>query len=428
MKKILTSYYFQHTESDKKIKLPDNTDYLRKNNIFSYNSEEAKQWSKRFTDQIQQQETVYLLGFQGIIHNSGLALIEASQKSGIKVLANHEEERFIGKKHYAGYPEKCAEEVKKQLAQLGKTAKNIFCVLYGWDLVQLEKNSQQVKLAMLKQKITGNKIDDYMLHSVISKEAYESVYDPTRKDFYVYSPLLVQLYQRLVHDLELNDTVPCIQMLHHENHAYFSYGVSPFAEKNSVEKTTMVACIDGNGDISSSSLYKAKGNQLELIKRLDFIDSLGNFYGLLATFLGGWSALSSEGRYMGAAAWGNSDRLTNPFYKKLRQYFYFSENGNVLANSALMENEYSALQDIMGTFVQIEDIWNPDAILNVDDIKHSKITQERVDKAAAVQMVFEDALFHIIEYLIWQTKSDQLVLCGGTALNCVASMRLLEHF
>jgi carbamoyltransferase len=64
----------------------------------------------------------------------------------------------------------------------------------------------------------------------------------------------------------------------------------------------------------------------------------------------------------------------------------------------------------------------------VDDLRHSKITRDRVDAAAAVQMVFEDALFHIVDYLIRTTESDQLVLCGGTALNCVANMRLLQTF
>jgi carbamoyltransferase len=43
-------------------------------------------------------------------------------------------------------------------------------------------------------------------------------------------------------------------------------------------------------------------------------------------------------------------------------------------------------------------------------------------------MVFEDALIHIIDHLIRMTGSDRLVLTGGTALNAVGSMRLLEHF
>jgi carbamoyltransferase len=66
--------------------------------------------------------------------------------------------------------------------------------------------------------------------------------------------------------------------------------------------------------------------------------------------------------------------------------------------------------------------------LGVDDIGRKENTGERFDKAAATQMVFEDVLFHVIGRLIRRTGSRQLVLTGGTALNGVANMRLLEHF
>jgi carbamoyltransferase len=45
-------------------------------------------------------------------------------------------------------------------------------------------------------------------------------------------------------------------------------------------------------------------------------------------------------------------------------------------------------------------MWNPDAVLRVEDIHHHPNTQERLDKAAATQMVFEDALIHIVDCLI----------------------------
>ena len=59
---------------------------------------------------------------------------------------------------------------------------------------------------------------------------------------------------------------------------------------------------------------------------------------------------------------------------------------------------------------------------------HQPNTQERLDKAAATQMVFEDALIHIVDGFIRKTGSDRLVLTGGAALNAVANMRLLETF
>ncbi len=82
----------------------------------------------------------------------------------------------------------------------------------------------------------------------------------------------------------------------------------------------------------------------------------------------------------------------------------------------------------MGEPILPKRMWHPDAVLRVEDIEHAPITIDRVDKAAAVQLVFEDALFHIVQHLIRTTRSTRLVLTGGTALNCVANMRLLEQF
>jgi carbamoyltransferase len=48
-------------------------------------------------------------------------------------------------------------------------------------------------------------------------------------------------------------------------------------------------------------------------------DSLGIFY--ISSSQGGWTWLSSEGRYMGATAYGDNSRQTNRFYAPMRQLF-----------------------------------------------------------------------------------------------------------
>src|SRR5262249_25250790 len=87
---------------------------------------------------------------------------------------------------------------------------------------------------------------------------------------------------------------------------------------------------------------------------------------------------------------------------------------------------------ILGEPIALKDMWNPDKVLRVEDIARqhdlSPPTQERLDKAAATQMVFEDALIHILDHFIRKTGTEQLVLTGGVALNALANMRLLEHF
>src|SRR5262249_27889930 len=83
---------------------------------------------------------------------------------------------------------------------------------------------------------------------------------------------------------------------------------------------------------------------------------------------------------------------------------------------------------LIGEAILPKDMWHPDAVLQVEDIRHAPITTERVDKAAAVQLVFEDALFHVVDHMIRASHSTRLVITGGAALNCVANMRLLEQF
>ena len=153
---------------------------------------------------------------------------------------------------------------------------------------------------------------------------------------------------------------------------------------------------------------------------------------MISSTQGGRTILSSEGRYMGAAAWGQNDRLTNPYYRQLRQLFYFGNDGQVYLNRTLanwprgleLRPYKPGLAHMIGPPIPLKKMWNPDAVLRPDDIEHAEITQERLDKAAATQLVFEDVLFHVIGHLIRTTGSNKLVLTGGTALNGIANMRL----
>src|SRR5438552_19130411 len=75
-----------------------------------------------------------------------------------------------------------------------------------------------------------------------------------------------------------------------------------------------------------------------------------------------------------------------------------------------------------------DQLWNPDAVLRVEDIHHRPDTKDRLDKAAATQLVFEDAMIHVVDHLLRTTGVSRLVLTGGVALDAVGNMRLLEHF
>ena len=368
-------------------------------------------------EKLERGETVYVLGIGPGGHNAGVGLIEASKARGIRLLANHEEERFRAIKHYQRYPAKSVDVLLGQMKALGIDPARIHAVCASWDYPHWAAKAVESVVQELPQS-----------RRLLEREASPQMNAECGRQAF-------RAPRRLGRKLRLDGKrVPVINLRHHDNHAWFSWGVSPFAR---CADPVMVLVIDGAGDDGAISSYVARGGGLELLSGNDnFWDSLGMMYGMLSSTQGGWPLLSSEGRYMGAVAWGDSDRRSNRYYAPLREIFLLESEGRVLLNRSLanwhrggcVDPYTKRLSAILGEPILPRDMWNPDAVLSVEDIRHAPITAERVDKAAAVQLVFEDALFHVVEHLIRVTRSTRLVLTGGTALNCVANMRLLDRF
>ncbi len=362
-------------------------------------------------------ETVYLLGIGPGGHNTGVGLIEVSASGGIRLIANHEEERFLAIKHCQSYPSESVRVLLRQMRERGIELEQIHAVCASWEYGTWCVTAAQTIVEELPGSLR-----------LLRREA-----SPQMNLQCVLEAMKAP--RELGKQLNGADRpIPIITLRHHDNHAWFSWGVSPFADS---PDPVMVLVVDGTGDDASISSYVAEQGTLHLHQKNDgFWDSLGMMYGILSSTLGGWPLLSSEGRFMGAAAWGNLNRLTNPYYSQLRDIFVFESEGRVFLNRELanyhrggcLQPYTQRLTEILGPPLLPHQMWNPDTVLNVEDIAHAPITQDRVDKAAAVQLVFEDALFHIVRHLICTTRSTRLVLTGGTALNCVANMLLLEHF
>lgn len=359
-------------------------------------------------------EPLYLGGICASgVHNAGVALVEVTRERGPNVICNNEEERFNGERHTRKFPDHSIDQLAAMLRSRGLAPERIDGWFSAWDTPAFLALMCATIAEEFPASLNLLRISDLPLASL--RGMAEGVRMATR------------LGRRLGCD------TPVIATPHHDNHAWFAFCVSPFARS---ERPVMVAAIDGNGDRGAITLYVCeRGVMRQLYCNNSMFDSLGLYYAMISSTQGGWTLLSSEGRYMGAAAWGDCDRKTNPFYKQLRQILHLAPDGQVFLDRSLanwprnFEKPYTEeLTRILGPPIARKEMWNPDAMLRVEDIKHKEGTQERFDKAAATQMVFEDALIHIIRHLIRVTGSDQLVLTGGTALNAVGSMRLLEHF
>jgi carbamoyltransferase len=362
-------------------------------------------------------ETIYLagIGLPGT-HNSGVALVEVTQAHGPRLILNNEEERFSGNKHTTEYPAKSIEAMVATLRGLGRNVGDIHAWLTSWDHPLLAGTLFRAMLEEAPQSLRLARVPDAV------------AFDRRRLEQMTRSPKI------LARQLGLSARAPLICMPHHGNHAWFSYAASPFADD---EKPTAIAVLDGTGDTGSISLYVVENGGMRLLHCNNSIfDSLGMFYSVISSTQGGWTWLSSEGRYMGAAAWGDMNRASNRYYARLKGVLELGSGGEVRLNRAManwyadpsLEPYKAPLIEILGEPLKPEQLWNPDAVLRVEDIQHRPDTQERLDKAAATQLVFEDAMIHVVDHLLRTTGTNRLVLTGGVALNAVGNMRLLEHF
>jgi carbamoyltransferase len=371
----------------------------------------------RVREKLGRDETVYLagLGPPGT-HNSGVALVEVTQASGPRLIVNNEEERFSGNKHTTEYPVASIDAMVATLRGIGRDIGDIDAWLTSWDYPDLAGTLVRSVLEELPQSLR------------LLRTTEAAGFDGRRLDQMTRTPKI------LGRQLALSERVPLICMPHHDNHAWFSFAASPFACD---QDPVAIAVLDGTGDLGSISLYVAEAGVMRRLYCNDSVfDSLGAFYSVISSTQGGWTWLSSEGRYMGAAAWGDMNRASNPYYARLKDVLHFGSNGEMRLNRAVanwycdpFDHPYKpALIEILGEPLKPGQLWNPDAVLRVEDINHRPDTRDRLDKAAATQLVFEDAMIHVVDHLLRLTGANRLVLSGGVALNAVGNMRLLEHF
>ena len=358
----------------------------------------------------------YLVGISiGGFHNTGVALIEVTRGDGPRIVCNHEEERFSGQKHTNRYPRLALEALAETMQRHGIGPERIVAWVGTYDYPQYMAAGARTVL------------EEFPASLSITWQNHSPAFDGAEFREGIRTPI------KLGRLFGIDGPVPLIGMPHHDCHAWFSYFASPFANNPT---PVIVAVIDGSGDLGSMSIYLGENGSLRQVYSNDSLfESLGKFYEVLSSTQGGWTPLSSEGRYMGAAAYGDPNRSTNPYYSKLRDIFSLQADGQARLNRALanwprnLSRPYTPeLEAILGKPLSREEMWNPDAVLDVESLRYKPDTRDRVDKAAATQMVFEDALIHIVDYWVRATGSDRLVLTGGAALNAVANMRLLEHF
>jgi carbamoyltransferase len=316
---------------------------------------------------------VHILGISAFYHDSAACLL-----SDGKIVAAAQEERFTRKKGDATLP---AHAVEYCLRSAGITVRDLAYVgFYDKPLLKFER----------------------------ILETYLGVAPKGFLSFLKAGPLWIK--EKLFMDRQLRETLgydgEILYAEHHESHAASAFFPSPFEE-------AAILTMDGVGEWATASLGRGQGNDLELIKELQWPDSLGLLYSAF-TYHTGFKVNSGEYKVMGLAPYGE------PKYVDLiyRELIDLKEDGSFTLN----QKYFNYLSGLTMTNRAFDRLFG-----GPPREPESKLTQREMDLARSIQVVCEEVMLRMARAVHRETGSENLCLAGGVALNCVGNGRILRE-
>lgn len=199
--------------------------------------------------------------------------------------------------------------------------------------------------------------------------------------------------------VDLTDKI--VWVPHHISHAGSAYYVSPFEE-------SAILSIDGIGEITTTWLGVGNGNKMSVLKEIAYPNSIGFLWEKLSKFLG-FSEYDAA-KVMGLASFGNKNRFHSLFKKivNIEADGNFKIDGDVLR---FRSDDYEPLEKLFG----LKKLNNPD-----------ERTTAHEDVAAGLQATTNDVVLNLVKYLSETTKSKNICLAGGVALNCVSNFEIMR--
>jgi carbamoyltransferase len=182
---------------------------------------------------------------------------------------------------------------------------------------------------------------------------------------------------------------------HHKTHAAAGYYTSGF-------DNACVVVIDAIGEFDCTTQWQAQGRDLIKYSSLDYPNSLGLFYSAM-TQRCGLKANEEEYILMGMAALGDPTRLTRDM---LREFVN------------LPNDDYHHAYRLRQNLHRGCNWWRPELTSQ----------QDLYDIAAATQAVYEMAFERVLQQAANSSRSRNLVLMGGCALNCAANPIAYKYF
>ena len=190
---------------------------------------------------------------------------------------------------------------------------------------------------------------------------------------------------------------------HHESHAASAFFPSPYKE-------AAILTMDGVGEWDTATIGIGEGNQMKLLKALQFPHSLGLLYSAF-TYFCGFKVNSGEYKLMGLAPYGK------PIFKDLilDRLVDLKEDGSFEVNLEYF-NYCQGLTMTNHRFAKIFD--------GPPRKPEDQITEREINLATSIQAVTEEIVIKMATFAREVTDKKNLCLSGGVALNCVANGKL----
>jgi carbamoyltransferase len=312
-------------------------------------------------------------------HDSGLALL----KDGAVELVL-EEERFNREKHTKAFPhQSLAHAIGAHL----DTIADVDVITTPWRVTRLRKTFARAIARRFPLSLA------LML---------ERSHEPQSNDIVF---LNFHLARNMRRQLGVRQLPPIVNVGHHDAHAACFF-VSPFEEAN-------VLVMDGYGDDASSSIYEGQGNRLTWRWKTPIFNSLGMVYTFVTQYLG-FAGFSDEGKVMALAAYGDDS-----YVERMRDAIRLVDNGEYAINMEYFDYDaFGLLRPFKRKFFET---------FGPERQRGDPLTDRHRAVARALQVRVEETVLHLVRHLTSQTRTRNLVFCGGVALNCVANARILEE-
>jgi carbamoyltransferase len=301
------------------------------------------------------------------------------------------EERLNRKKHFGGFP---ALAIQACLDYIGATIYDIDHIAIGQDTdanlakkVQFALSNPSRILNFIKMRQRKESMRDLRTLVIQALDA-----DPARLRF-------------TEHHLE-----------HHIAHIASAFYCSPWDKAAGFS-------YDGSGDFVSTMTARCEGTEIEILDRVYLPHSLGSFYTMICDFIG-YRKYGDEGKVMGLAPYGKDTyceqirRLVTTKHGSFRlDLDYFQPLGSNQGMQVKEDGTVELARHFSGRMIEL---------FGKPREPYSEITQRDMDLAFAMQHVFEEVFFDLLNALHTRIPTENIVMAGGCALNSVANGKLFD--